>query len=849
MSRLLASYGIPVPPPRPREPFMHQQEKTMKHLLQGLPVGAMVCDREGTIVEGNEVLHSIFGYEPGELIGRNLSILLPESVRFLHAGMMERFFQKPEHKLMDGGRTLPGVRKDGRKVLLNIGLSYRQTEEGVQAVASVLDVTSRWEAEKKSEQYQRMLEEIRELLLLHLQDPEGQEIYYRMLSVFLEHTNSPLGFIGEVEDERLRIRAITDITWDETSSRWLRGVEQGESTFDRMDSLYGKALRMGEPLIANQGSADPRSAGILPPGHTPIHRFLAVPLMYRGKVIALAAAANADEPYEEEQLRELRALNEAMSSIIAGRADHRKKMLARKQIQAQERRFRSLVENARDLIGVFDLNNRLVYATPAQKEVLGFTDEDLSGLDAAQFIHPDDQERMHRILTSLKNEEEVPSEVRYRYRHKDGSYRVLEGVFRLDRDIADEPLIVVNARDITELEYYQSSLLRTVASLQSESAAKNRFLAKLSHEIRTPLNAILGLTDLLLRERMDQEHEQLLKVIHNSGDTLLRLLNDLLEATQLETEELNLRMEPLALRDTLEHTLLAYQYNARQNNRSLDFEMEEDVPSRAIGDAGRIKQIVTNLVSNAIKYTPGGHIRVRVATVPSLQEGRIRIRIAVCDTGPGIPEQERQNIFRIFSRIHRKDADITPGVGLGLYIVQQITQKMGGTVDVVSPSQVLREEFPNCVGTDFAVELELHRAAETPSPVEEEIPARLWFEEKPRVLVAEDNPSNQILMERMLQDMNCEAVLVSDGHLATKIAAAEQFDLIIVDINMPGLNGFEAARIIRAGHTDVPIIALSAAAEDPGEERLHAAGMSLYLVKPVWQPDLYRTIRDLTGKR
>ncbi|MCB1169431.1 MAG: PAS domain S-box protein [Leptospiraceae bacterium] len=828
-----------------------RNEASLANAIEGLPVGVLICDETGTILETNSVLDGIFGYDPGELAGKPLSILLQESVRTIHDGLLRHYFENPVNKLMDRGRVLPGLHRTGKKIYLNIGLSVRREGTKIRAMASVLDVTGKLEAEKEIDRQQRLLEEIRELLLLHLQDPDSGEIYYRMLSTFLDHTCSPLGFIGELSEDgsNLVIRAVTDISWDDWSRNWVRNTEEGKATFNRLDSLYGKVLQAGKPIIANDGSADPRSAGIIPPGHLPIHRFLGIPLIYHGKTIAIAAAANSDEEYTQEAVQSLQVLTEAMASIVAGRRDRKRRNQAIQELEKHERRFRSLVENARDLIGVFDLNRQIVYSTPAQMALLGYAHEDLEDMDAAELIHPDDRQRMLRLVEQLIAGESIPPEIRYRYRHRDGSYRILEGTFRLDKDISDEPLIVVNAKDVTELEYYQTSLLRTVANLQSESAAKNRFLAKLSHEIRTPLNAILGLTDLLLREKLDRDHEQLLQVIHASGDTLMRLLSDLLEATQLETEELSLRHEPLSIRDVLEHTLLAYQYNAERHNIKFDFQIADDLPARAIGDAGRIKQILTNLVSNAIKYSEGGFISVLINRIPENRDGNLRFRIVVSDTGPGIPEAEQESIFRIFSRLKRTGDDVIPGVGLGLYIVQQLTQRMEGTIQVVSPSARFREIHPECVGTDFVVELELQKSDSDPQDARPSLPEKLSFEHNLRVLVAEDNPSNQILMERMLQDMNCEVTIVPDGDTACKMAASEQYDMIILDINMPGLNGFEAARIIRAANSRIPIVALSAAAENPGEEKLRASGMTLYLTKPVWQQNLFQVLRELTGKK
>ena len=460
------------------------------------------------------------------MCGKSLGLLVPEALRADHATMVRQFFEAPSSKRMDGGRILTGLHKSGHPVSLNIGLSFRRTPNGIQAIASVLDATARIEAEQKAERRHRILGKIQELSLHHLQNPESNEVYGQMLEAFLEFTGSPIGFIGEVRknSQAIQVRAASDISWNKWSREWLAGVESGEALFEQMDSLYGSVIQSGAPVISNDATLDSRSHG-LPDGHLPINRFLGIPLKYRGRTIAVAAAANAANPYDQTLLEEISGLTEVMASIAAGKRLHRDRAMTYEAMQRQERQFRSLVENSKDLIGVFSMDRRLVYCTPAQRQVLGYSYEDLSLTDSMDFVHPEDQPKMERLLARLLNGEPIPDQVRYRYRHKDGSYRILESRVRVDHDIASEPVFVINARDITELDYYQNSLLRTVANLQSESAAKNRFMAKLSHEIRTPLNAILGLTDLLMRQSMNTWHERLIEVSHSAVYTLTHSQN------------------------------------------------------------------------------------------------------------------------------------------------------------------------------------------------------------------------------------------------------------------------------------------------------------------------------------
>lgn len=297
----------------------HYQQPTLdKNFFEGLPVGILICGRDGRIRESNSVISHIFGYSAEELKGQPLSMLLADSIRNMHERLVDSFFEHPTSKLMENGRVLTGKHRDGTELYLNIGLSFRRHGNDIEAIASVSNVTKRIEAERKSERDRNLLNEIRELMLLHLKDPDSNEIYYRMLSTFLRYSNSPMGFIGELvtTKDKLSIRAITDISWDDWSKEWLQGVENGNSMFERMESLYGTAIRTGQPVIANEGIADHRSSGLLPEGHNPIERFIGVPLTYQGRTIAIAAAANSSHPYSEDLLHDMKALTEAMAGIM-----------------------------------------------------------------------------------------------------------------------------------------------------------------------------------------------------------------------------------------------------------------------------------------------------------------------------------------------------------------------------------------------------------------------------------------------------------------------------------------------------------------------------------------------------
>jgi len=402
--------------------------------------------------------------------------------------------------------------------------------------------------------------------------------------------------------------------------------------------------------------------------------------------------------------------------------------------------------------------------------------------------------------------------------------------------IRDERIRVLN--DIIAIRAQEKRAILERDDAEQRSRAKADFLADMSHEIRNPLNAILGITDLLRERSNDAEQQRYLRLIRDSGDSLLRIINDVLDLSKIESNRMTLETIEFDIRKLIADLRFFYTAPAQATQNTITVHVNENVGSIVLGDPTRVRQIVINLVGNALKFTNNGKIYIRVARAID----RRYLRINIHDTGIGI---SRENIARIFNAYEQAEASTTRhygGTGLGLSIVSRLVRLMHGTIRC--HSRVGH-------GTSFMCRILLPEA-KTPTiaapPVEmRALPGHLM---KLKVLVAEDNEINQILMVENLKQNVRELVIAKNGIEAVEMATAQHFDLIFMDIVMPELDGLEATRRIRAaeattGTARTPIVALSGNAMTEDIAAAIAAGCDMHLAKPVRKEELITALLKL----
>ncbi|HZV83440.1 MAG TPA: ATP-binding protein [Brevundimonas sp.] len=506
-----------------------------------------------------------------------------------------------------------------------------------------------------------------------------------------------------------------------------------------------------------------------------------------------------------------------------------------------------------DMLCIRDLEGRFARLSPSWEQVLGYPLAELEGSPLLPLVHPDDVEataaHMHR-LNVVEESGEVIGFVN-RYRHRDGGYRQLE--WRARRRGSR---IYAVARDVTDREAARAELVAAKQAAEVANQAKTDFLANMSHEIRTPLNGVIGLVGVLAQGDLTTEQRELVALIDQSGVTLERLVSDILDLAKIEAGHLEFSIGDMDLERELDGVIETARVKAE--GKGLAFRVERGPGARGdfLGDATRIRQVLTNLLSNAVKFTTEGTVSVSIEVfddVPS--PGEALLKLTVRDTGLGFDAAAGESLFQRFSQADNTITRRFGGTGLGLSICQSLVDIMGGEITAQSAagqgscftvSLPLSRTRP--LGAhDAAKDAEQGKAARTtPVPAPAQTPPG---SSALRVLLAEDHPVNQRVVQAILAGGGIEVVTVDDGARAVSACAAEAFDVILMDMQMPVMDGLAATRAIRlaegVGCRRTPVIMLSANAM--AEHRLQAleAGADLHLPKPVTPAALLGAIDSL----
>ena len=458
-----------------------------------------------------------------------------------------------------------------------------------------------------------------------------------------------------------------------------------------------------------------------------------------------------------------------------------------------------------------------------------------------QLVHPEDRAGLRAaVAETLATKGRYRRE--YRIRRADGEERHLNDEAQCVCDADGRVLRMQGViQDITELKQLLDHLEQVRDQALEASRLKSEFLANISHELRTPMNGIIGMSGILMETPLSAGQAEMGRVIQRSAENLLTIINDILDFSKMEAGKMRMETGEFELRELIEETLAMLAPKAREKKLELSGDYGIAGSATLQGDAGRIRQVLTNLLGNAVKFTESGEVVVTVRPMQE-EEGHLAFRIEVRDTGIGVPESQQGRLFQAFSQVDGTHTRRFSGTGLGLAISRQIIELMGGTIGFTSaPGQ----------GSNFWFELDLPLVARTPGlalatppPDHRGLavpPAEIGADAPPsgrRLLVAEDNEANQIVIRHMLARLGHAVVIVPDGQAALEALAQERYDAVLMDCQMPRLDGYEATRRLRAGAVPglpekLPIIALTAYAMPADRERCLAAGMSDYLTKPV----------------
>jgi PAS domain S-box-containing protein len=534
---------------------------------------------------------------------------------------------------------------------------------------------------------------------------------------------------------------------------------------------------------------------------------------------------------DDELARFAGAINRMLDSI----------QLSQSEKYEAEERYRIFMDNSPLIASIKDDACRYVYINEPYARIFQRTLEQVRGHDAASFYGPETAEEINRRDRDLlesgearQNEQVVPM--------ADGAdHTWLTFRFPL-RGVGSGRLVGMLALDITARKKAEEELKRAKEAAEAAVLVKSQFLANMSHEIRTPMNGIIGLTELALASQLDAEQRETISMVKFSAESLLGIVNDVLDFSKLEAGKLELDPVVFHLRELPAECAGLLEVLANRKGLRLLLNLPPDLPRLAIGDPMRLRQILLNLLSNAIKFTLEGEVCLS-AVILSREGQNLQVQFTVSDTGVGIPEDKQRVIFERFSQADASTTRQFGGTGLGLAIASRLVGMMNGRIWVESRAGE---------GSRFHFTVQLLEQAERRVPFRPEVAASHLAEDPGqilRILVAEDNRINQIVVERLLKARGHSITLVDNGRKALEMLERESFDLLITDVQMPEMDGYEATAAIRMREKftgkRLPILGLTAHGFAHDRDLCLAAGMDAYLSKPVRQEELHRVIAEL----
>jgi PAS domain S-box-containing protein len=800
---------------RQSEIALRASEQRFRAVAYSANDAIVIADGAGKILDWNRGASRIFGYTEAEAVGQPLTLLLPPRYHERHRDGMQRLQAGGEPHVVGQTIELDGQRKDGSEFPLELSLAEWSTAADRFYTGIIRDITERKRAEealRQSEEQFRVIFEVASIGIAQADVCTGQ---------FLRVNQKLCAITGYSAAELLQ-RRFSDITHpDDRPSDWenFQRVVRGEQPDYRMEKRYVR--KDGSLVWVNVNMTIVRDA--------------------------------AGQPARTVTMIE----------------DITQRKQAEAALQESEVKFRCLFESARDAIMTLEPPSwRFTSGNPATVKMLGAKNE-------AEFIshgpwelsperQPDgrasDEKARAMIETALREGfhffewthrriggEEFPADVLLT-RMEQGGKVLLQAIVRdiTERKRAEEALW-------EKAEELAQSNLRLVAAVaranglareaQAANLAKSQFLANMSHEIRTPMNGVIGMTGLLLDTELSAEQRSYAETVRTSGEHLLSLINGILDFSKIEAGKLELEMLNFDLRSLLEDITEMLAPPAREKGLTLANRVDPDVPARLRGDPGRLRQILVNLVGNAIKFTARGEVTVHVS-MESETDQLLLVRFEVRDTGIGIAADKIELLFNPFQQV---DASMTRnygGTGLGLAISMRLAALLGGRIGVESVEgrgstfwfTAAFDQLSPLLATGSSLRAE-PRPAGPPARVATVVGHRA------RVLLVEDNAVNQTVALKMLEKLGYRADVVADGQEAIFALETTPYDLVLMDVQMPVMDGFAATRAIRSGRTkalkpNLPIVAMTAHAIEGDREKCLEAGMDDYVSKPVALPAL-----------
>ena len=491
-------------------------------------------------------------------------------------------------------------------------------------------------------------------------------------------------------------------------------------------------------------------------------------------------------------------------------------------------KFKALVDNSFDIMQIVSKEGVILYQSNSTKRILGFAAEECIGKNIFDYVYPEDREE---FLEKFQEAATIPRKTistELRYRHRDGSWRCLEAI---GHNCLDDPRlkgIIINTHDITDRKDKERELIIAKEQAEAANIAKGQFLANMSHEIRTPMNGILGFLQLLESTQLDEEQLDYIEMMKGSTDTLLNVINDILYISKIEAGKVELENITFDLRATVENAVMPLVAKASEKGIDINMLVRSDVPQFVCGDPTRLKQVLINLIGNAIKFTDEGEVFISVESKHQ-EDNRHYIIFSVKDTGIGMRKETIKKLFKPFSQADTSYTRIYGGTGLGLSISKAIVERMHGEIAVKS---VFGEGSEFC----FTLPFEESESADVQAGID------YSALKGKRILIVDDNETNRYIAKSYLQEVGCLALTAESATEAIEMLVAEKdmYSAVLADYHMPNMNGYDLAAALKAipSTNNIPLILITSDAAKGEAKKAKEKGFTAYLTKPYKRSDL-----------